>query len=637
MYSGHLAVCTVFLDNNNNGLLDDFEAEATTTLYGRFELAVMESLDLINKNVVVKKGRGCKDISTGLDLAFDITVKATCATEGPSTSGGMANLITAIRSHLAVDAMAGADGATAPEREADDAAKRRVVISYGLGLTDDFDACKYNPLSAAWSASATEQTAFANFIQTNVELTTLVKTLSDVTGYANEASYNQASAAILKGIATMFETFAETIGASRRLAAAGGLSLGSVEAITALIQTASAASGGDVAAELVAQIASSTAALVEVLGEQVNSLVEEVIAGQGASGGEADLATIGAAMQDLAKASVVSQNANAETKEMLQAATPEEIRDPEQTGVIRAQVTQTLGAPASIEAFQEGMDAVVVPVPVQAQSPAPPPPPTNPPPPPTPSPPPPTLPFWFLPPPSAPTPPATPPTEARVVFQFDAAGTVSDWTDDPNRIRVIQAKIAEITGTSVSAVSIKVRAAYTAYSAVVVTATIWVPTTSTVAAVIEALSARLGSADAASTALGITVESKPVIREWEEGLDGKGANSLVSDEEKMMGLLGLLAIMPFLLCCTYVLIQYSGKERLYLSYRFSHTNPFIKTGYKPKEIRDAMWTEIKTPKVKKAKAHISLQKAKAAQDDLDLEDEMDALGTKTDIQMRASI
>ena len=255
MYSGYLAGCTVFLDSNQNGVLDEDEVEATTTPYGRYELGVPDDLDLAGKNVVVKTGRGCKDASTDLDLAVEMTVKATCATGGMN-SGGMANLVTAIQGLLDVER----DISPAVTMAADDAAKRQVVMGEGLALSADFDACKYDPLSAAWSASADEQVAFRNFIRTNVELTTLVKTLSDVTGYADEAKYNQATKAILQRIATMFEEFAKPE-YGRRLAAEGGLSVGSAESIEALIKAASEATGGDIAdnAGLVDQIATSTA------------------------------------------------------------------------------------------------------------------------------------------------------------------------------------------------------------------------------------------------------------------------------------------------------------------------------------------------------------------------------------------
>ena len=583
MYSGYLAGCTVFLDSNKNGVLDAGEAEATTTPYGRYELAVMEDLDLADKNVVVKTGGACKDTSTDLDLAVEMTVKATCATGGMD-SGGMVNLITAIQGLLAVNNISAAVDAAA-----DDAAKRRVIIGSGLALTAGFDACKYDPLSAAWSASATEQAAFANFIRTNVELTTLVKTLSDVTGYADEAKYNQATNAILQGIATMFEDFAKpTYG--RRLAADGGLSVGSAEKIKSLIETASSATGVNVAKNelLLSAIVASTAALVEVLDEQVSSIVDEVIAGQSASQGGADISTIATSMQDLAKCAVIAQDANTAAKEALQAATPAEISDVDNSGVIKGAVSVTLPA-VSKESFLEDMDAVDVPLPIPAESPAPPPPPSAPPPPPAPSPPPPTIPFWHLPPPSAPY--ALPSVES-VVLEFTASGTVSEWTKAINAS--VTGKIADIAGTLPSAVNITVVSVPPLGLSVLVTATIAVPSSTTAVAVMDALSASLGSAEDASAALGITVESIEEVK-----LAGAAESSISTEEKGAMALLALLVLLLPMLCMVYVAIQYSGKERKYLSYRFSHTNPFVVVGYMPKERRDALWAEIKAPKVSK--------------------------------------
>ena len=482
MYSGYLSGCTVFLDQNSDGVHDASDPSATTTPFGRFELAVMDSVDLADKSVVVKAGDGCKDASTGLDLAVEMTVKAACATEGPTTSGGMASLITAIHGLFAV---------------ADDAARRKEIMSVGLALGEDFDACKYDPLSAAWSASAIEQTTFANFTQTNVELTTLVKTLSDVTGYADAETYKQASEAILLGIAVLFETFAQDAATSetggRRLAAAGGISVGSAEDIAALISTASVATNVPVPPELVARLAESTAVLMEVLAEQVSSLVEEVVASQGVGGDQADLASIANSMQDLAKASVVSQNANVETKALLQASTPEEIA----SGNVTASVTSF-----SSEAFQQSMDAIVVPEAVQAQSPMPPPPPA---PPPTPSPPPPAL------PPALPS-PSYPPKKGLGTLYEDES---------------------EITDT---------------------------------------------------------------------------------EKNGLVGLLALLVLLPPLLCVGYVLTRYSGKVPAYLSYRFSHTNPFIVVGYMPKERRDALWAEIKAPKAPKFVTSASAEAVVAEKD-----------------------
>ena len=584
MYSGYLAGCTVFLDSNKNGVLDADEAEATTTPYGRFELAVMEDLDLADKNVVVKTGGACKDTSTDLDLAVEMTVKATCATGGMD-SGGMVNLITAIQGLLAVD-----DISAAVDAAADDAAKRRVIIGSGLALTAGFDACKYDPLSAAWSASATEQAAFANFIRTNVELTTLVKTLSDVTGYADEEKYNKATKAILRGIATMFEVFA-TPTWGRRLAAEGGLSVGSADNIKSLIETASVATGVNVAKNelLLSAIVASTAALVEVLDEQVEGLVNEVIAGQSASQGGADISTIATGMQDLAKCAVIAQDANTATKQALQAATPEEITDKDNSGGIEAAVRVTLGPEVSQQSFLDNMDAVVVPLPIQAESPAPPPPPSAPPPPPAPSPPPPTIPFWHLPPPSAPY--ALPSVES-VVLEFTASGTVSEWTKAINAS--VTGKIADIAGTLPSAVNITVVSVPPLGLSVLVTATIAVPSSTTAVAVMDALSASLGSAEDASAALGITVESVPTIREGSSGVKVEDSKTMPMDLLAL--LIALFVLLPPMLGMAYALIRYRGQECKYLSYRFSHTNGSVNVGYMPKERREALWAEINAGK-----------------------------------------
>ena len=581
MYSGYLAGCTVFLDSNQNGVLDEDEAEATTTPYGRYELGVPDDLDLAGKNVVVKTGRGCKDASTDLDLAVEMTVKATCATGGMN-SGGMANLVTAIQGLLDVER----DISPAVNAAADDAAKRQVVMGEGLALPADFDACKYDPLSAAWSASADEQVAFRNFIRTNVELTTLVKTLSDVTGYADEAKYNQATKAILQRIATMFEEFAKPK-PGRRLAAEGGLSVGEPEKIKELIETASAATEVKVADNelLLQSIVDSTAKLVEVLDMQVESIVEEVIAGQSASQGAPDISTVATGMQDLAKSAVIAQNANTATKHLLQNKTNEEIEDRDKNSGILDSVATALGPEMSTQSFLQTMDTVDVPLPVPAELPAPPPPPNAPPPPPSPSPPPPTIPFWHLPPPNAPPAPSPSPEESvSVVQELTVSGSVSDWTDDLKA--QVASKIAEIAGSS-DVVIANVTAADD--GGVLVTVTIAVPA-SDADEVMETLTDRLGSADKASEELGIEGGSTEAPRLSDE------ETGITSQEKKQMALLALLVLLCPLLCCVYICVQYDGKVGKYLSWRFSHTNPFVLVGYMPKERRDALWAEIKAPK-----------------------------------------
>jgi len=65
-------------------------------------------------------------------------------------------------------------------------------------------------------------------------------------------------------------------------------------------------------------------------------------------------------------------------------------------------------------------------------------------------------------------------------------------------------------------------------------------------------------------------------------------------DEKFLLLLLLLLIPIF--CVVYVLTNYKGNECKYLSWRFSHTNPYVFFGYMPKERRDALWREIKAGK-----------------------------------------
>lgn len=66
------------------------------------------------------------------------------------------------------------------------------------------------------------------------------------------------------------------------------------------------------------------------------------------------------------------------------------------------------------------------------------------------------------------------------------------------------------------------------------------------------------------------------------------------DGDGMAGGAALVVLILFLpICfCLYVFVRYRGTEIKYLSWRFSHTNPFIVFGYMPKERRDALWQEI---------------------------------------------
>ena len=140
--------------------------------------------------------------------------------------------------------------------------------------------------------------------------------------------------------------------------------------------------------------------------------------------------------------------------------------------------------------------AVVVLAPSMPPSPSPPPPSPSPSPTPPPSPSPPS--------PSPPPPsPSPPPSTETVVLTLTASGSVSDYSDTS----ALQTSIAVNAGVDASSVSISVAAA-----SVIITATIKVPTSTTADAVQTTLSSRLGTAAAASTALGITVESAPTVK-----------------------------------------------------------------------------------------------------------------------------
>ena len=90
-----------------------------------------------------------------------------------------------------------------------------------------------------------------------------------------------------------------------------------------------------------------------------------------------------------------------------------------------------------------------------------------------------------------------------VVLTLTASGSVSDYSDTS----ALQTSIAVNAGVDASSVSISVAAA-----SVIITATIKVPISMTADAVQTTLSSRLGTAAAASTALGITVESAPTVK-----------------------------------------------------------------------------------------------------------------------------
>jgi len=94
-------------------------------------------------------------------------------------------------------------------------------------------------------------------------------------------------------------------------------------------------------------------------------------------------------------------------------------------------------------------------------------------------------------------------TTATIVLTLTASGSVSDYSDTSS----LQQKFATAAGVDKSFVTISVAAA-----SVIITATITVPASMTAAAVQTSLSSTLGTADKASAALGITVESDSTIK-----------------------------------------------------------------------------------------------------------------------------
>ena len=91
-----------------------------------------------------------------------------------------------------------------------------------------------------------------------------------------------------------------------------------------------------------------------------------------------------------------------------------------------------------------------------------------------------------------------------MILTIIASGDVSDYADTTS----LRQKIADAAGVDASLVTISVTAA-----SVLITATIVVPASTTPAAVQTSLTSTLGTAAAASAALGITVESDPSITE----------------------------------------------------------------------------------------------------------------------------
>ena len=107
------------------------------------------------------------------------------------------------------------------------------------------------------------------------------------------------------------------------------------------------------------------------------------------------------------------------------------------------------------------------------------------------------------PPPSpSPPPPSPPPSTETVVLTLTASGSIGDYSDTSS----LQQRVAAAAGIDKSLVTINVAAA-----SVIITASIAVPASTTATAVQTSLSSNLATTEAASTALGVTVESVPTV------------------------------------------------------------------------------------------------------------------------------
>ena len=119
-----------------------------------------------------------------------------------------------------------------------------------------------------------------------------------------------------------------------------------------------------------------------------------------------------------------------------------------------------------------------------------------------------------------------------------ASGSVSDYADTSN----LQIRIAQLAGVDASFVALRVEAA-----SVLIIATITVPATNTASTVQAALSSSLTTAEAASSALGITVETTPTITTSEDPVEESSTLSIIAASSGGGAVL-LLAVLMAVYC-----------------------------------------------------------------------------------------
>ena len=134
------------------------------------------------------------------------------------------------------------------------------------------------------------------------------------------------------------------------------------------------------------------------------------------------------------------------------------------------------------------------------------------------------------------------------MLTLTASGSVSEYSDDDKSS--LQQKVASAAGVDRSLVTISVAAA-----SVRITATIAVPASTTADVLQTLLSFSFGTADAASTALGVAVEEVPTIP-FDEAPTNTTASDSSSALNECVPLIGSLASLPALLS----LVDYSQRR-----------------------------------------------------------------------------
>ena len=122
------------------------------------------------------------------------------------------------------------------------------------------------------------------------------------------------------------------------------------------------------------------------------------------------------------------------------------------------------------------------------------------------------------------------------MLTLTASGSVSDYTDSDKSS--LQEKVANVAGVDKSLVTINVTAA-----SVRITATIAVPESMDANQVKNSLSSSLGTADAASTALGITVEEVPTIIIGEDFMTPPDPSESTCDGGCIVGITAAVAVL----------------------------------------------------------------------------------------------